>query len=56
MNLSVLIPPPQAGEGGRELTVIDARAFRFMTNEVPNFALYVMGVMARRIRGMSQVV
>jgi len=22
--------------------------------EVPNFALYIMGAMARRIRGMSQ--
>lgn len=39
-----------------ELTVIDARAFRFMVDEVPNFAMYIMGVMARRIRGMSQVV
>ena len=41
---------------GCELTVIDARAFRFMVDEVPNFAMYIMGVMARRIRGMSQVV
>ena len=39
-----------------ELTIIDARAFRFMVDEVPNFAMYIMGVMARRIRGMSQVV
>ena len=39
-----------------ELTIIDARNFRFMVDEVPNFALYIMGVMARRIRGMSQVV
>ena len=39
-----------------ELTIIDARNFRFMVDEVPNFAMYVMGVMARRIRGMSQVV
>jgi CRP/FNR family transcriptional regulator, cyclic AMP receptor protein len=39
-----------------ELTVIDARAFRFMVDEVPNFAMFIMGVMARRIRGMSQVV
>ena len=38
-----------------ELTIIDARAFRFMTDEVPNFALYIMGVLASRIRGMSEV-
>jgi CRP/FNR family transcriptional regulator, cyclic AMP receptor protein len=38
-----------------ELSVIDARTFRFMVDEVPNFALYVMGAMARRIRGMGQV-
>ena len=37
-----------------ELSVIDARAFRFMVDEVPNFALYIMGVLARRIRGMGQ--
>jgi CRP-like cAMP-binding protein len=36
-----------------ELSVIDARMFRFMVDEVPNFALYIMGVLARRIRGMS---
>jgi CRP-like cAMP-binding protein len=36
-----------------ELSVIDARTFRFMVDEVPNFALYIMGVLARRIRGMS---
>ena len=38
-----------------ELSVIDARTFRFMVDEVPNFALYIMGVLARRIRGMGQV-
>jgi CRP/FNR family transcriptional regulator, cyclic AMP receptor protein len=37
-----------------ELSVIDRRLFRFMIDEVPNFALYIMGVLARRIRGMSQ--
>ena len=37
-----------------ELSVIDQRRFRFMVDEVPNFALYIMGAMARRIRGMSQ--
>ena len=37
-----------------ELSLIDQRKFRFMVDEVPNFALYIMGTMARRIRGMSQ--
>jgi CRP/FNR family cyclic AMP-dependent transcriptional regulator len=37
-----------------ELSVIDKRKFRFMIDEVPNFALYIMGAMARRIRGMGQ--
>jgi len=37
-----------------ELSQIDTRTFRFMVDEVPNFAAYIMGVMARRIRGMSQ--
>ena len=37
-----------------ELSIIDQRKFRFMVDEVPNFALYIMGAMARRIRGMSQ--
>jgi CRP/FNR family transcriptional regulator, cyclic AMP receptor protein len=37
-----------------ELSVIDRRKFRFMVDEVPNFALYIMGAMARRIRGMGQ--
>jgi CRP/FNR family transcriptional regulator, cyclic AMP receptor protein len=38
-----------------ELSLIDQRKFRFMVDEVPNFALYIMGAMARRIRGMSQL-
>jgi CRP-like cAMP-binding protein len=38
-----------------ELSVIDERKFRFMVDEVPNFAFYIMGAMARRIRGMGQV-
>ena len=38
-----------------ELSVIDARTFRFMVDEVPNFALYLMNAMARRIRGMGEV-
>jgi CRP-like cAMP-binding protein len=37
-----------------ELSLIDGRTFRFMVDEVPNFAAYIMGVLARRIRGMSQ--
>jgi CRP/FNR family cyclic AMP-dependent transcriptional regulator len=37
-----------------EVSVIDRRKFRFMIDEVPNFALYVMGAMARRIRGMGR--
>jgi len=37
-----------------ELSVIDDRRFRFMVDEVPNFAQYIMGAMARRIRGMGQ--
>src|SRR5262252_5180023 len=37
-----------------ELSLIDQRKFRFMVDEVPNFALYIMGAMARRICGMSQ--
>ena len=36
-----------------ELSVIDPRMFRYMVDEVPNFALYIMGVLARRIRGMG---
>jgi len=37
-----------------ELSLIDPRTFRFMVDEVPNFATYIMGVLARRIRGMSK--
>src|SRR5262245_51575087 len=37
-----------------ELSAIDPRRFRFMVDEVPNFAIYIMGAMARRIRGMGQ--
>lgn len=36
-----------------EVSIIDQRKFRFMVDEVPNFAHYIMGAMARRIRGMS---
>jgi CRP-like cAMP-binding protein len=37
-----------------EVSVIDHRKFRFMVDEVPNFAIYIMGAMARRIRGMGR--
>ena len=37
-----------------ELSLIDPRTFRFMVDEVPNFATYIMAVLARRIRGMSK--
>jgi CRP-like cAMP-binding protein len=36
-----------------ELSLLDEGKFRFMVDEVPNFALYIMEVLARRIRGMS---
>jgi CRP-like cAMP-binding protein len=38
-----------------EVSVIDRRKFRFMVDEVPNFALYIMGAMARPIRGIGQL-
>jgi CRP-like cAMP-binding protein len=37
-----------------ELSVIDARTFRVMVDDVPNFAQYIMGALARRIRGMGK--
>jgi hypothetical protein len=36
--------------------VIDTCTFRFMVDEVPNFATYIMSVLARRIRGMSKAI
>ena len=39
-----------------ELSLIDERKFRFMVEEVPNFAMYIMGVLARRIRGISAAI
>ena len=39
-----------------ELSQIDGRTFRFMVDEVPNFAAYIMGVLSRRIRGMSKAI
>ncbi len=35
-----------------EISVIDARKFRFMIDEVPNFAFYIMKALAHRVRGM----
>lgn len=37
-----------------ELTELDARKFRFMVDEVPHFAQYIMQMLAGRIRGMGQ--
>ncbi len=39
-----------------ELSLIDARTFRFMIDEVPNFASYIMAALARRIRGMGKAI
>jgi CRP/FNR family cyclic AMP-dependent transcriptional regulator len=39
-----------------EVSVIDQRKFRFMLDEVPNFALYIIDAMAHRIRGMKQAI
>ena len=33
---------------------IDQKKFRFMIDEVPNFAIYIMEAMAHRIRGMGK--
>ncbi len=35
-----------------ELSVLDERQFRFMIDEVPNFAMYIMKALAHRIRGL----
>lgn len=37
-----------------ELTELDARKFRFMVDEVPYFAQYIMQMLAGRIRGMGK--
>jgi CRP/FNR family transcriptional regulator, cyclic AMP receptor protein len=39
-----------------ELSIIDERKFRFMIDEVPNFAYYIMKAMAHRIRGMRETI
>jgi CRP-like cAMP-binding protein len=33
-----------------EVSIIDQRRFRFMVDEIPNFALYIMGAMAAHPR------
>jgi CRP-like cAMP-binding protein len=43
-----------AGRAARSaLSSIDKRKFRFMLDEVPYFALYIMRAMARRIRALD---
>ena len=39
-----------------EVSIIDERKFRFMIDEVPNFAYYIMKAMAHRIRGMREII
>jgi CRP/FNR family cyclic AMP-dependent transcriptional regulator len=39
-----------------EVSVIDQRKFRFMLDEVPNFASYIIDAMSHRIRGMKQAI
>ena len=39
-----------------EVSIIDQRKFRFMIDEVPNFASYIMNAMAHRIRGMGNLI
>ena len=46
--------PPPPGREDCEVSLIDRRMFRIMVDDVPNFARYIMGVLAHRIRGMSQ--
>lgn len=36
------------------VSMIDQKKFRFMIDEVPNFATYIMNAMARRVRGMGR--
>lgn len=39
-----------------ELSILDERKFQFMVDEVPNFALYIMQALARRVRGLREMV
>ncbi len=40
-------------ETSAELALIDARTFRYMVEEVPNFCWYVMDEMAQRLRATN---
>ncbi|MEM9473592.1 MAG: cyclic nucleotide-binding domain-containing protein [Pseudomonadota bacterium] len=37
-----------------EVSILNERHFRYMVDEVPNFAMYLMETMAQRIRGMAR--
>ena len=37
-----------------EVSILNDRHFRYMIDEVPNFAMYLMETMAQRIRGMAR--
>ena len=37
-----------------EVSILNERHFRYMIDEVPNFARYLMETMAQRIRGMAR--
>ena len=39
-----------------ELSILDEPKFQFMVDEVPNFALYIMQALARRIRGLREII
>jgi len=67
-DLGIMEAPEETGKTFHENAVLKARYyagrsglltvaddFRFMVDVIPNFALYIMGAMARRIRGMGQV-
>ena len=37
-----------------EVSILNDRHFRYMVDEVPNFAMYLLDTMAQRIRGMAK--
>jgi CRP/FNR family cyclic AMP-dependent transcriptional regulator len=39
-----------------ELTLIDQRRFQFMIDELPNFPMYLLKVLTKRIRSMGQII
>jgi len=43
-------------ETDAELALIDARTFRYMVEEVPNFCWYVMDEMAQRLRATNAAI